>query len=372
MRIDDTRVALALCAGLMAAACHGREHQPHREDAIRPRPEPERVRMEPREDGRGEPAADLAARGWPDGWMITVDEALLPVVDDVGRELSVARLALVEHRRKDAAAAVDRAANALAGEDPDEARRDGADPAVNEAVTEGAAYEIQTAVSRLRRLSRRLHGAERTSLAHFDRVATEAYQADLDYAWVDVSDEELSVFVSRPDEHLAAGRRLMRHERPDAAVRELKRAVALFRLELARIAPGDEANTIEGHLEQLDRYITTIGIAEGSLDGLEERIEPLESAFAEHYVHRARSDWEHGRRRDTGHAMIGLAAHLRRLEPEAATLRQEYEALVGTLEDEGRELARNHEPSSVTATLDRAEDRVMEADWREEHHARGA
>ncbi|MGE0788072.1 MAG: hypothetical protein AB7S26_20540 [Sandaracinaceae bacterium] len=344
-RIFRATIALTFVT-LAFAGCDRDEAQPERADSIEPPPIRERVEGEVRDDGAGEPAADVAVRGWPSGWMVTEEDALVPVVDEVGRDLATARSAFQDGERDRSAEALNRAADRLAN---------------TEIRAEGAAA-VEQAVRDLRDLGQELASGTDTTLARFDRVANQAYRADLDHAWVNVHDEGVAVFMARPDEHLVAARRAIKDGSPDAVVDQLKRAIALYRLEEVRIAPSERASAIEDRLHELDLYTDRVGREEGSLDGLDRRISEIEGAFAQHYVGRARQDLDADRNLDAGRALLALAVHLHRQDTACGSEPDANAGLSASVEQAGTAMIEERETPDVRATLDRVDAVLTERD----------
>ncbi|MGE0791042.1 MAG: hypothetical protein AB7S26_35550 [Sandaracinaceae bacterium] len=338
------RIAIPILLITSLAGCH-REVPTvaHRADMLDHHGVREHVRGEARRDGKGESAADVAVRGWPDGWMITEDDSYIPVVDEMGRDLAAARADLRAGHRAEASHAVRRAADRLERTGP----------------REGASPRVAQAVAQLRWMADDLATNRELDVARFDRLATDAYKADLDHAWVEVHDEGVTVFLERPGEHLAAARLALKEHHPEAAVDQLKRALALYRVEIGRVARSGDATTLNDRFDALDRYTTSVGRQEGEDAILEARIAGLETAFAEHYVHRARIDLEAHRDRDAGHALLALALHLdRQLSKDDATTSPSDRELIGALHDDGLDLASGEAVDGVRDTIAHAEARL--------------
>ncbi len=349
------RAAMAAATITLLAACGQPRQLAARGDALDPHPTRERVRGDRRDDGAGESAADVAVRGWPTGWMVTEDDELLPVVDDVGRALSDARRQLIDGATGRAARSVRRAAAALDAQ----AQATSAIPGVaderplGEEIEHDALVEARAA---LHRLADRLGRGHAPSVAELDAITTRAYRADLEHAWVGVHDEGVTVFMARPDRHLDAARRDLRAGARASAVDQLKRAIALYRVELGRVAASGDANAIADRLDALDRYAAEL-TSRGTVEDLDARVARLEEELAEHYVHRARADLDKGRPRDAGHAARALSVHLARID--AATDAHD-DVLVASLDAIGRALASGGgEDRPVSATLDQAQARLM-------------
>ncbi|MCA9608295.1 MAG: hypothetical protein KC619_21950 [Myxococcales bacterium] len=341
------QAALALvCATALGACSHASQARPKlATQATAEHPVRERTLGEARRDGRGEPAADVAVQGWPSGWMVAEDDTWIPVVDAMGRDLEHARTALRGDHADQAAADVHRAANRLA-----EAN-----------VENEATPRAEETVRQLRALGDRLERGEPTTIAQFDRVATAAYAADLEGGWIDVRDEDVAVILNRPDEHIDAARRSLKDEAGEAAEHQIRQAVALYRVELRRVATRGDTALLRQRIDALEHYASRARRGQATLTGLNEHIASVEATFAEHYAHRARMDYDEARERDAGHAMRALAVHLRRetaaAEPETP---HAEDSLATTLETNGRALAEGQTASSVIATLDRAQARASE------------
>ncbi len=205
------------------------------------------------------PAAQPTATRTPTEWIAYDDMTMTPVLDDVSRQIALARTALAASDKDTAATAMHSAAQALSKQADRAAATERQLAAADMTLTRESRERMKALVSKLDDTAAQIKAGKINSTAALDRTLDKAARTDLERRWL-VSDVDTWYPVSgEPQRHFAAAVEDYAHKDFRAAADEMRKASAYLRLETARTtgnahaALADAAAAVDRSAQALDQ-----------------------------------------------------------------------------------------------------------------------
>jgi hypothetical protein len=232
---------------------------------------------------------------WPD-WLVIHGNQYLPVVDELGRNLQLARESFLQTDFHKAAKETRKAAAFLAQE--------------RGTVSKADKKESNLTVRDLSRLADRLDRQSVKSLESLDEVFARAHQLDIERTWAVVGFERWTPIATAPDAHLRLARQDLLQKDIKASTAEIRKVKGLLRLEALRATSEgkQELLTSAEELKQLAGKMDR-GSATNPQD-LQNPFAAAQYALAKSYCAKARQDWLHRESANTGQELQASVLNL--------------------------------------------------------------
>ena len=222
-------------------------------------------------------------------WIVIKGNHYVPVVDEVGRNIRLARENFLRMDFKSAETETRKAAAILQEELGTGSREE--------------KVQIKAAIRDLDRLADQLDQHTVESLDQMDIVLDKALEADLEHTWKVVGVERWTPLAEAANAHLQlAQQELLKKDFKDAAA-EIRKVVGLLRLEAVRSFPEEERELLGsgGDLELLAGEVEKGALS--SVKGLDSSFAAAQYALAESHYQNALRDWAMHDSAGTGHEL---------------------------------------------------------------------
>lgn len=242
-------------------------------------------------NGSPSPRAQLAkteAKPWDD-WLVLQGDQYVPIVDEVGRNLEVARTSFLKMDFPTAAQEVRKAAAFLKGEEA--------------VASESKKERLNAAIRDLDQLAKRLDRHSLESVAQMDEVIAKAHQVDMEHNWTVVGFERWGTVSRAPEAHFRLAEQALLKKDYDSAAKEIRRGAGLLKLEATR-ASVEGKNDLNTSWKELSNLATEV--QSGSVTSARKLDYPFAAAgyaLAESHYLKAIQDWTDNDPKNCGHEL---------------------------------------------------------------------
>jgi|GEM_PF-5894695 len=233
----------------------------------------------------------------PDGWVVVENETFIPIVDELGNKLSLARKSYLKGDNEAAAVAMREGSAFLKQEIP-------------KADAEGK-VALKKASDDLMSKASIVQMGEIDSVQDLDKIFSEAYQADIEQLWVVADEQQWIPIVEMPQQHWQQAKQDFNNKKYAAAANEVRKGTAFLNLEANRTKDQDIKADIQGSAQNLEQLAKNI--KEGKVTDVAE----LELEFArgqvamgQFYKSQAKDSESQGKLVIAGNEIISSFHHL--------------------------------------------------------------
>jgi hypothetical protein len=233
----------------------------------------------------------------PDDWLVVNEERIIPVVDQLGQQLSQARQNYLKGDNAAASMEMKEGAKFLKQEIPQATKEDIA--ALNKASDE------------LMKQSSLVENGEIKSVKELDQVFAEAYRADIEHLWLYVDKQEWIPIIESPQKHWQEAQKDFLKQDNQTAGIEVRKGAAFLNLEANRTTDAQiKSNLLNSvkNLEQLAKEIQAGKIAD--VTKLDRAFAQGQLAMGQFFENKAQASEAQGELVKAGHEIIGAFHHL--------------------------------------------------------------
>ena len=255
-----------------------------------------------------------------DDWIATDEQIWIPVLNETGQHLKIARENFLKKDNKQAANGIKMAVNNLKQEIPK--------------ATKEQQEKIKKANENLEKLANEVEKGNINSVKELDRVFVEAYQADINNTWLVIEEQQKFSVYTEISKHWQKAEKFFQNNK-QAAASEIRKGAVFMGLEANR-SSGKNRSALESATEELEK------IAEKVQKNKITDVQTLNNAFAKgnlalakFYIHQATQADSAGEVQKTGYELRGAARHL----GEAAKWLGEEKGEISATEKEAQEVA---------------------------------
>ena len=196
----------------------------------------------------------------PDGWLVTDNQIFIPIVDRLGKKLSLAREAYLKGNNNAAAIAMREGSAFLVQEMPNTSKE--------------AQANLKQASDELMAKASIVQMGEIDSVKELDRLFVKAYQADVQHRWLFVDESEWIPVVQMPQQHFLTAKQDFRRQDYSTAATHIRKGAEFLKLESNRTRDSDLKLTMLGAASDLEQ------LADEIKQGKVNDVNQLERSFA--------------------------------------------------------------------------------------------
>ena len=232
----------------------------------------------------------------PDGWLVSSEQDWVPVVNESGVKLQLARDAMARADFELAAAHLSNAASAIE----------------EQARTQSAKVEqarLSAAAQRVRELGEEARSGK-LGLEAFDAALASAYRESATVSWLYLDAEDWVPTFERPRQHFERALGMLSSGNSQAAASEVRRGAGFLRLAEAS-AWADDRGLLDAEVKKLYALASEADAEKLRRSALQAALVRADTAFARSYLRVAEEAYRSQRRRSSGRALRELASRLR-------------------------------------------------------------